>query len=934
MRVSYFLFICIYLLQCGLSTAQHTETVYLSGTGNDQTKTWDFYCTDGMNSGVWSEIEVPSCWELQGFGQYTYGHTPWEERLNEEGHYRTVFRAEKEWKNKQVKIVFEGVMTDAEVIINGKLAGPVHQGAFYEFSYDITDKLSFRKDNILEVKVKKHSANESINHAERKADFWIFGGIIRPVYLEIKPKEHIERIAIHAEADGSLDAHIFHQAKSTQTLGYALLSSNGDTLSSGSTPVDASQQPIQFSQTFSDIQSWNPESPTLYQFAYSLLDGKGNLLHEQQETIGFRTVEVREKDGIYVNGQKIKFKGVNRHTFWPNSGRTTNKDLSKQDILLMKEMNMNAVRMSHYPPEKHFLDLCDSIGLFVIDELCTWQAPAVDTEVGEKLVRELVIRDVNHPSILLWANGNEGGFNTELDDDYAIWDIQQREVIHPWEAFGKTNTFHYIGFNMLTNDANTRSKIFFPTEFLHGLYDGGHGAGLEDYWKYMWADPLCAGGFLWVFADESVVRTDKEGALDSDGDHAPDGILGPYREKEGSFYTIKHIWSPVQIKDFGVGESFSGEILVENRYHFTDLSQCKLQVDWAYVAHPGSSQKAAKSLLSEVMVFPETLPGETSRMKIPVPNNWQQADALSLKVINPHGDTIHQVVKAVKELDAFHAPTLQVLRENQVELSVIESAEAWEVQAGKLTYIFDKTSGILQEVRKQGTALPFGEGPISVSEHDAIVSVDMQKTDTEVSIHAFSKDSAFQYQWTVDASGILQLAYSHLPKGFYGAKSLPFDGISFSLEEEDVKGMKWVGDGPYRVWRNRMKGPHFGHHKNDYNNTITGFTGSTFKYPEFKGFYSQFYAAEIELASSPSVHILCHTPNIFLRMLTPEESPDVRDNMKMSFPVGDLSFLTTILPIGTKFKKPGQMGPQSQPETYYNFRNRPTTVELSFYFEE
>ncbi|MEM8900191.1 MAG: glycoside hydrolase family 2 TIM barrel-domain containing protein [Bacteroidota bacterium] len=934
MRASYFLFVCLCLLQCGLSTAQHTETVYLSGTGNDQTKTWDFYCTDGMNSGKWSEIEVPSCWELQGFGQYTYGHTPWEDRLNEEGHYRTEFTAPKEWKNKQVEIVFEGVMTDAEVMINGKLAGPTHQGAFYEFSYDITDKISFNKKNKLEVEVKKHSANESINHAERKADFWIFGGIIRPVYLRIKPKEHIERIAIKAEADGSLEAHIFHQAKSAQTLSFALLSSDGDTLSSGTTPVDASQQPIPFSHTFSDIQSWNPESPTLYQFAYSLMDEKGNLLHEQKETIGFRTVEVREKDGIYVNGQKIKFKGVNRHTFWPNSGRTTNKDLSRQDVLLMKEMNMNAVRMSHYPPEKHFLDLCDSIGLFVIDELCTWQAPAVDTEVGEKLVKELVIRDVNHPSILLWANGNEGGFNTELDDDYAIWDIQQREVIHPWEAFGKTNTFHYIGFNMLTNDANTRSKIFFPTEFLHGLYDGGHGAGLEDYWKYMWADPLCAGGFLWVFADESVVRTDKGGALDSDGDHAPDGILGPYREKEGSFYTIKHIWSPVQIKDFGIGESFSGEILVENRYHFTDLSQCQLLVEWTYVAHPGSGRKAAKPLLSEVMTFPQTLPGETSRMKIPVPGNWQQADALTLKVINQHGDTIHQLVKAVKELDAFHAPTLQALRENQVALSVIENAEAWEVQAGKLTYSFDKNSGILQEVRKLGTALPFGEGPISVSEHDTIASVNMQKTNTEVRIQAFSKDSAFQYQWTVDNNGILHLAYSHLPEGFYGAKSLPFDGISFSLEEETVKGMKWVGDGPFRVWRNRMKGPHFGAHRNEYNNTITGFTGSTYSYPEFKGFYSQFYAAELELASSPSVHIFCHTPDIFLRMLTPEESPDVRENMKMSFPVGDISFLTTILPIGTKFKKPGQMGPQSQPETYYNFRNLPTEVELSFYFEE
>ncbi len=239
-------------------------------------------------------------------------------------------------------------------------------------------------------------------------------------------------------------------------------------------------------------------------------------------------------------------------------------------------------------------------------------------------MKELVIRDVNHPSILLWANGNEGGFNTDLDDDYAIWDIQQREVIHPWEAFGKTNTFHYIGFNMLTNDANTRSKIFFPTEFLHGLYDGGHGAGLEDYWKYMWDDPLCAGGFLWVFADESVVRTDQGGALDSDGDHAPDGILGPYREKEGSFYTIQHIWSPVQIQDFGIGEVFSGEILIENRYHFTNLSDCKLLVNWSsFIPFSYSDKKSEELILSETISLPETSPGEKSKVQIPVPTNRQ-----------------------------------------------------------------------------------------------------------------------------------------------------------------------------------------------------------------------------------------------------------------------------------------------------------------------
>lgn len=291
-------------------------------------------------------------------------------------------------------------------------------------------------------------------------------------------------------------------------------------------------------------------------------------------------MEVVEADGIYVNGKRIKFKGVNRHSFYPSSGRTTSKELSIQHVKMMKDMNMNAVRMSHYPPDIHFLEACDSLGLFVIDEVCTWHSPHLDTEVGKKIVKETVIRDVNHPSILLWANGNETGWNTELDDDYAIWDIQKREVLHPWNIFRKTNTMHYPSYHIFAYDSYAKDKIYFPTEFLHGLYDGGHGAGLDDYWKQMWNMPLSAGGFLWDFADEAVVRTDKNNILDTDGNHAADGIVGPYGEKEASYFTIKEVWSPIFIENRFIKPSFNGVFRVENRYHFTNLNECKILAKW------------------------------------------------------------------------------------------------------------------------------------------------------------------------------------------------------------------------------------------------------------------------------------------------------------------------------------------------------------------
>src|SRR5207253_85093 len=139
------------------------ERQYLSGTGSDNTVQWQFYCTGGMNSGKWTNIQVPSCWELQGFGKYNYGLDKDTNKGKEKGFYKYEFTVPASWTNKKINIVFEGVMTDAEVKVNGKSAGDVHQGAFYSFKYDVTQLLNFNGKNLLEVNVAKHSSNESVN---------------------------------------------------------------------------------------------------------------------------------------------------------------------------------------------------------------------------------------------------------------------------------------------------------------------------------------------------------------------------------------------------------------------------------------------------------------------------------------------------------------------------------------------------------------------------------------------------------------------------------------------------------------------------------------------------------------------------------------------------------------------------------------------------
>ncbi len=171
-------------------------------------------------------------------------------------------------------------------------------------------------------------------------------------------------------------------------------------------------------------------------------------------------------------------KGVNRHSFRPETGRTLSKKNSIEDVLLMKDMNMNAVRMSHYPPDDHFLDVCDSLGLFVMDELAGWHGH-YDTPTGTKLLKEMIDHDVNHPSIIMWANGNEGGHNFELDSLFTRYDIQQRPVVHPWQLFDGIETQHYREYNYGIGNYEHGREIVMPTEFLHGQFDGGHGAGLK-----------------------------------------------------------------------------------------------------------------------------------------------------------------------------------------------------------------------------------------------------------------------------------------------------------------------------------------------------------------------------------------------------------------------------------------------------------------------
>lgn len=901
--------ILIILVSYKFSYAQETKRIYLSGKGFDDAKEWDFYCTDGRKSGEWTKIPVPSCWEQHGFGTYNYGHDIDTERGKEKGIYKLNFKASPEWRDKEIHIVFEGSMTDTEVLINGKSAGEIHQGAFYRFSYNITKLLKVNTDNELEVTVSKHSADPSVNNAERYADYWIFGGIFRPVYLEIKPKQHIERIALNPRADGSFFADVYlSNIKTANRIRARIIDSGGNQVGQDfGEKITKGILKANLLTKVDNIKLWSPEFPNLYFIEISLLKDD-MLLHTLTERFGFRTVEVRERDGIYVNGVKIKFKGVCRHSFWPETGRTLNKELSIQDVNLMKEMNMNAVRMSHYPPDQHFLDVCDSLGLFVLDELAGWQA-AYNTDVGKKLVKEMVTRDVNHPSIVIWDNGNEGGWNIELDDEFIKYDPQERELIHPWENFRKTDTNHYIDYNYGTNDSFNGSQIFFPTEVLHGLYDGGHGAGLDDFWDLIWRKPTSAGAFLWVFSDESISRTDKEGFLDSDGNHAPDGILGPYREKEGSFYTIKEIWAPVYFEEKYITDAFDGKFKVENRYHYTNLNQCDFSYKLVKYKYPNDEDAGFNVILENNIKAPDIMPGNWGELNLDLPTNWEDAESLLITLKDPHDREIHtwdwQIQLPKDKLsEYFDLETTSIAEGKSLDGVIV-------MQAGDVEIRIEEQSGLLQKVISSGTEISIKGGPILAEGKSEFVDYYAKQDGNYFIYKALYQGNLKSVTWTLSGNGILELEVVYVPNNYQ-----PYFGINFDYPEEKMDGIKWLGKGPFRVWKNRLKGVSLNVWEKEYNNTITG---ESYDYPEFKGYHSNMYWLKLLNDEKPFT-IYTSTENLFFRLYTPDDPQSDPRYTKAEFPEGDISFLQGISPVGTKFKKPELLGPQSQTNMYRRHR--------------
>ena len=510
----------------------------------------DFYATD-FDDAEWDELPVPSCWQMHGYGipiytNMTYPFNKDEPRVmgepedkswtsykwrNQIGSYRRKFTVPDAWQQRRAVIHFEGVDSAFYLWINGDKVG-YSQGSRTPAAFDITDFL-VDGDNLLAVEVYQYCDGSYLEDQ----DMWRMSGIFRDVYLWSHDKLHVRDFFITTDLDDQYrDATLTVKAEllnqSQDKAGFSLTAhlldasggSVGSVMTSGFTSEGKSRHDASLKLTVPAPAKWTAETPNLYKLLLRLADQDGKVIEWMSHDVGFREVVI-DKGQLKVNGQPILVKGVNRHEHDPTTGHTVSEASMIQDIVLMKQFNINTVRTSHYPNHPKFYDLCDKYGLYVIDEANVeahgygWGPDnnkiAKDprwTEAHVDRARRMVERDKNHPSIITWSLGNESGNGVCLEAMYD-W-IKQRDPSRPVQyeqAHEMRNTDIYCPMYMkidgmvkyASRDDITRPLI--QCEYAHAM--GNSVGNLQDYWDAIEKYPALQGGCIWDWVDQGLTKS-------------------------------------------------------------------------------------------------------------------------------------------------------------------------------------------------------------------------------------------------------------------------------------------------------------------------------------------------------------------------------------------------------------------------------------------
>ena len=506
----------------------------------------DFYLP-GYNDSGWDDMDVPSNWQLKGYGTPIYTNVkhpfpaepPYIKRDNPTGSYRTWFEIPEDWDGKLVYIHFEGVQSAFYLWLNGMKVG-YSQGSMAAAEFDLTPFLQ-EGQNTLAVEVYRWSDGSYLEDQ----DFWRLSGIYRDVYLMARPALHMRDFFVTTDLDQDYTNAVLDLRVSVRNAGMersnpkklnVTLKEKEREVLSHQLVINQSlnyQQELnlQFQQEVTRPRLRSDEHPNLYTLILELQDEQGRTEEVISSRVRFRKVEITGGQ-LLVNGVAIDLKSTNRHEIHPGNGRIMSRELMVQDITLMKQHNINAVRTSHYPNTPLWYELCDIYGIYLWDEaniesheLRQENILANDPEWREAYLdrgRRMVERDKNHPSVIVWSLGNETGLG---ENHYALESmIRQRDPSRPihyedhldrYGPEGKPSRFDIISDMYASPETMKKYHENDPTrpvilcEYVHAM--GNSIGGLQDYWDVIHAHPRMQGAFIWDWVDQDLAKYTESG---------------------------------------------------------------------------------------------------------------------------------------------------------------------------------------------------------------------------------------------------------------------------------------------------------------------------------------------------------------------------------------------------------------------------------------
>ena len=560
------------------------------------------------NDAQWTEMPVPGMWELNGYGNPVYVNIgyAWRgkfennppfvpEQGNHVGQYRRIFDLPQAWSGQPVYLCIGSATSNVRVWVNGKMIG-YSEDSKLEARFDIS-KAVRPGLNVIALEIFRWCDGTYLEDQ----DFWRLSGIARGVYVYTRPKDQLEDVVIRADADGTLEVRA--QASSgIRSLSLELADAAGKVVAAFGTPFKKGQ--AQVKQAVGEVHTWSAETPYLYQLRLSARNAGGKEVESTTIPVGFRTVKI-EGAQLLVNGKPVLIKGVNRHELDPYKGYVVSEADMIRDIRLMKSLNINAVRTCHYPNDPVWLSLCDRFGLYVVDEA---NVESHGMGFGEKtlaadkrfaaahLIRDsrMVLRDRNHPSIIIWSMGNEAGSGPNFVECYN-WikatdptrPVQYEDPIHRKEGekfrhiteiqcpmyWGPEQSEKYI--------KEDGSKPYIPCEYAHAM--GNSMGNFKAYWALVRAYPTYQGGFIWDFQDQALWNGkfwafggDYDPEDPSDVSFNCNGVVASDRSLHPHAYEVRYQYQDIHTRLIPGAELKPLSLEVYNEYFFRDLSDVRM----------------------------------------------------------------------------------------------------------------------------------------------------------------------------------------------------------------------------------------------------------------------------------------------------------------------------------------------------------------------